>query len=107
MFKQTISKMGLGDAFTESFVRGVGKTSAVVLVAGVLAGAYYVVSSSSNLLLKRKSKPTKKATGVDKGVQYNEDAVDPSIEDQLEDAVTSSKQDTRIKAMFDSLSRAY
>lgn len=85
---------------TESFIRGIGKTSAVLFVAGAAAGVYFVATSIF---------PTRKVTqGVQVDSELNEletEAEHVTIESV--ESVTESKLKHRtIADIFDTLCRS-
>lgn len=97
--------MTLSNTFTESFVRGMGNSSASLLVIGAVAGVYYVATNI--MLFTRK----KKVIQHDKEVQVASEALefDPNLqalycdENQITKLENGVELVTNYAALFDSL----
>ncbi len=92
--------MTLSYTFTESFVRGIGKSCGVVLVLGLVAGVYYVANSVSNAGHQGKAK-TKGKENSNKEVQVQLTEMS-DLENEAERVSDDSfSEENRFKQLFD------
>lgn len=97
------------DAFTESFVRGIGKSSAVLLVVGAVTGIYYVATTPSFFIRNLRSRP--KVSKHDKDTRVSDDTDEGVLEGDMENEaehITSEVVNSNVNycSLFDSLRRS-
>lgn len=83
----------------ESFIRGVGKTSAALVVCGVLGGIWTLYSSYTD----NNTKLNYEENENDKNKQNNTNEVTDINEDEYEYEYTFKNKENKFKSIFDNL----